>query len=318
MGTTATDAAGPVFPALDQDDFAATMATLRLWSQIVGKVRLASTPWINHSWHVPFYVSARGLTTSLIPVVGAGFDMEFDFVARALVIRAADGREAAVPLEPGSVARFHDRVLAGLRKLDLPSTIHGAPNEAPVAVPFADDHEPRRYDPEAAVAFWRALIQIHRVLQDFRSAFLGKCSPVHFFWGSFDMAVTRFSGRAAPPHPGGVPNLPDAVAREAYSHEVSSAGFWPGDDSHPPSFYAYAWPAPEGFAAADVAPAEARFDEGLGEFVLAYDAVRLAADPDAALTAFLQSTYEAAADLADWDRDQLECRPGRPGRPRSV
>jgi Family of unknown function (DUF5996) len=310
--------AQPAWPDLSSPALQPTAETLQLLTQIVGKVRLAATPWLNHSWHVTLRVSARGLTTGLIAYEAVGFEMEFDFVVGALVIRISDGGVAGIPLGAGSVADFHKTVLATLASLGLHIKIDGAPNEIADATPFAQDTRFRPYDPEAARAFWRALVQIDRVFSRFRTAFLGKCSPVHFFWGSFDLAVTRFSGRRAPLHPGGVPHLPDRVVREAYSHEVSSAGFWPGGGGVEPSFYAYAYPAPDGFAAAPVSPAGARFDTALGEFVLPYAEVRAAADPDAALNAFLQSTYEAAADLAHWDRSALECGEGRPGVCRPV
>jgi len=307
------------WPDLSVASLQPTAETLQLWTQIVGKVRLATTPWLNHSWHVSLHVSARGLTTGLMAYDGVGFEMEFDFIAGALVIRVSNGGEARLPLEPGAVADFLAAVLAALAGLGIGVKIDGAPNEIPDSVPFARDTRVRPYDPQAARAFWRALVQIDRVFSRFRTRFLGKCSPVHFFWGSFDLAVTRFSGRRAPPHPGGVPNLPDRVAREAYSHEVSSAGFWPGGGAVlEPCFYAYAYPAPDGFAAAPVSPAGARFDRELGEFLLPYAQVRTAPDPDAALTAFLQSTYEAAADLANWDRAALECGEGLPGVVRPV
>jgi hypothetical protein len=307
------------WPDLSSPTLQPTAQTLQLWTQIAGKVRLAGTPWLNHSWHVTLYVSARGLTTGPILHGAVAFEMEFDFIAGALMIRVSDGGEARIPLQPGAVADFHAAVLKALAGLGVDIKIDGAPNELPERIPFAKDTRPRPYDPQAARAFWRALVQIDRVFTRFRTRFLGKCSPVHFFWGSFDLAVTRFSGRRAPTHPGGVPNLPDRVAREAYSHEVSSAGFWPGGGAvAEPSFYAYAYPAPEGFAAAPVQPAAARFDTTLGEFLLPYAAVRAAPDPDAALTAFLQSTYEAAANLAHWDRAALECGEGRPGVCRAV
>jgi len=306
------------WPELDLATLQPTAETLQLLTQIVGKVRLARTTWVNHSWHVTLYVSARGLTTSLIPNGVSGLELEFDFVAHALVIRTTDGAERRVALAPGSVAGFYAATMDALAAVGAPTTIDAAPNELPEAIPFAEDTAQRPYDPAAAQAFWRALVQVDRVFHRFRSGFLGKVSPVHFFWGSFDLAVTRFSGRRAPLHPGGVPHLPDAVAQEAYSHEVSSAGFWPGGDGVPPSFYAYAYPAPDGFATAAVTPAAARFDATLGEFLLPYDAVRTAADPDAALLAFLQSTYEAAADRAGWDRAALECGEGQIGVPRPV
>jgi hypothetical protein len=306
------------WPALSYAEWADTGRTLHLWSQIVGKVRLSQTPWLNHSWQTPLYLTPRGLTTGLIPHGTRAFDMEFDFIDGALRIRA-DGPGASVPLQPMPVADFYARVMAALASLDLPVTIHAAPNELPEAVPFAEDRAPRVYDPAQALRFWRALLQADRVLKIFRTAFLGKASPVHFFWGSFDLAVTRFSGRPAPPHPGGAPHLPDAVVREAYSHEVSSCGFWPGGPGCEQAvFYAYAYPEPPGFRQAVVQPAQAGFDTALGEFILPYEAVRTAADPDAVLLDFLTTTYAAAADAAHWDRARLECGFGEPGKPRPV
>jgi hypothetical protein len=306
------------WPPLPYAAWLPTYRTLHLWTQIVGKVRLARTPWLNHSWQTPLYVTARGLSTGVIHTGDHLLDLEFDFAAEVLRLRT-DAAELALPLTPMSVAAFHNQVMAGLEALGVPVAIHGAPNELPEAVPFAQDHAPRIYDADQARRFFRALSQADRVLRRFRTAFLGKASPVHFFWGSFDLAVTRFSGRPAPPHPGGVPHLPDAVAREAYSHEVSSAGFWPGGPGCEEAvFYSYAYPEPPGFRDAAVAPAAARYDATLGEFVLPYDAVRTAADPDAMLMAFLQSTYAAAADAAGWDRAALECAPGRPGVPRPI
>jgi hypothetical protein len=296
-----------------------TAQTLQLWTQVVGKVRLARTPWINHSWHVTLYVSARGLTTSLIPNGETGLELEFDFVAHQLVVRLTDGTERRVALTTRSVASFHAEVLDALAAVGAPTRIDPIPNELPDPIPFPQDVAPRPYEPAMAQSFWRALVQIDRVFTRFRSCFLGKCSPVHYFWGSGDLAVTRFSGRTAPLHPGGVPHLPDAVTREAYSHEVSSAGFWPGGGgTQAPSFYSYAYPAPEGFGAAAVSPTEAYFDGQLGEFLLPYEAVRTAPDPDETLMSFLQSTYVAAADLARWDRALLECEEGPIGRPRPV
>lgn len=315
MEPTASDA----WPKLSFASLGPTAETLRLWTQIAGKVRLSRTPWLNHSWHVTLRVSARGLTTGLIPHDATGFEMEFDFIAQALVVRVSDGGEGRIPLAGGPVAGFYAAVMRTLTDLGAPTAIDTMPNEIEDPTPFDQDQQDRPYDPDAARAFWRALVQVDRVFSRFRTRFLGKCSPVHVFWGSFDIAVTRFSGRRAPPHPGGIPHLPDKVAREAYSHEVSSAGFWPGGGAiAEPCFYAYAYPAPEGFADAPVSPAAARFDTGLGEFLLPYEAVRTAADPDAALETFLQSTYEAAANLAAWDRDALECGEGRPGVVRPV
>jgi hypothetical protein len=295
-----------------------TAATLQLWSQIVGKVRLAQTPWLNHSWHVTLRVSARGFATPLVPFDGGGIGLEFDFIAQVLAIRSTDGGERRVPLQPGPLSRFYPEVMDALASLGAPVEISAAPNELPEAVPFAQDHFMRPYDPDAARDLWRAMVRIETVLARFRTRFLGKCSPVHLFWGAFDLAVTRFSGRRAPLHPGGIPHLPDAVTREAYSHEVSSAGFWPGGNGIEASFYSYAYPTPEGFAEAQVQPSAARFSPELGEFLLPYEAVRTAADPEATLLAFLESTYDAAADLGRWDRGQLECGEGRCGVPRPV
>jgi hypothetical protein len=292
---------------------------LHLWTQIVGKVRLSRTPWINHSWHTALYLSARGLTTSPIPYGDRTFEIEFDFVAHRLRIRADDREERALPLHAQPVADFYAAVMSALDALDLPVRIHDRPNEVADAIPFPQDRQHAAYDPEYAHRFWRVLVQADRVFKAFRTGFLGKSSPVHFFWGSFDLAVTRFSGRVAPPHPGGVPNLPDAVAREAYSHEVSSAGFWPGGGGIDyPAFYSYAYPEPDGFRATPVEPEAAFFSRELAEFILPYDAVRTADDPDGALLRFLQSTYAAAADAARWDRAALECAPGRIGTPRPV
>lgn len=307
------------WPDLAGLDLASTTDALHLWSQVVGKVRLMRTPWINQSWHVALYLSARGFTTGLvqadgIQADGRAFELEFDLLADALRIEVTDGRSRRVALRPQSVADFHAATLAALKELDLGVEISGMPCEIPDAVPFAGDQAVRAYDGETARAYWRAMVQAHRVLQQFRSRFVGKTSPIHLFWGSFDLAVTRFSGRPAPRHPGGAPHLPDAVAREAYCEEVSSAGFWPGGGEGA-RFYSYAYPAPAGFAAAKVAPAAAFYDEALGEFILPYDAVQRSADPHAALMAFLQSTYEAAADLAGWDRGRLERPQGPYGRP---
>jgi hypothetical protein len=313
-------AAAATWPELPAGpELRATTDTLQLWTQIVGKVALARSPWINHSWHVTLRVSARGLTTPLIPNGGQGFSVEFDFVDQALVVRATDGGEQRVPLRAASIATFYGAVMAALDAIGAPTHILALPSELPDPVtPFPDDTAPRAYDPAVARAYWRALVQCERVFTRFRSCFLGKVSPIHLFWGGFDLAVTRFSGRPAPLHPGGFPNLPDAVTREAYSHEVSSAGFWPGAAGVEPSFYSYAYPTPDGFGSASVAPAAAGFDTTLGEFILPYEAVRNTAEPDEALMAFLQSTYAAAADLARWDRAALECGEGRIGQPRTV
>jgi len=282
-----------------------------MWLQIVGKIRLRYSPWINHSWHVTLYVTARGLTTSLIPHDGRAFEIGFDFIDHRLIIESSDGRAGGLALEPQPVAAFYRRVMDELRTLGLPVSIYGRPNEVPDAIRFDEDETHRAYDGEYANRLWRVLVQADRVCTEFRARFIGKCSPVHVFWGGPDLAVTRFSGRRAPLHPGGIPNLPDAIAQEAYSHEVSSCGFWPGGGPIPyPAFYSYAYPEPAGFAAAAIGPPAAFYSPDLREFVLPYDAVRDAASPDATLLEFLQTTYEAAANLAGWDRDALE-RPGR-------
>ncbi len=290
-----------LWPPLSLDDWQDTCTTLHLWTQIVGKIRLVQTPWINHSWHVPLYLTARGLTTGTIPHDDQIFQIDFDFFDHQLRIVTSVGLERMVALQPRTVADFYQAVMAALEELGVAVRIHTTPNEIPDAIPFEQDDTHRAYDAEAAQRFWRVLLQSDRVFREFRSHFCGKVGPVHFFWGSFDLAVTRFSGRSAPPHPGGVPNLPDDVAQEAYCQEVSSAGFWPGTGLGYPAFYSYAYPTPEGFKDANVQPEAAFFHEGLGEFVLPYEAVREAADPDQALLRFLHSTYEAAAELAGWD-----------------
>jgi len=286
-----------------------TLETLHRWTQIVGKVRLAQTPWINHSWHVPLYVTARGLTTTPVWYGSRTFEIAFDFLDHRLRIETDDGAEAQIALRPLPVADFYREFFAQLTGLGIEIGIRTMPCEIPEAVPFDQDRSHRSYDAEAATRFWRALVRVDRVFKTFRARFAGKASPVHFFWGSFDFAVTRFSGRSAPAHPGGVPNLPDYVAREAYSHEVSSCGFWPGGGAFPEAiFYSYAYPEPAGFKDASARPAAAKYQAGLGEFVLPYAEVRAAAAPDEMLLEFLQSTYEAAAGLGHWDRDALEAR----------
>jgi hypothetical protein len=307
------------WPDLPLDAWRDTSTTLQLWTQVVGKIRLAQTPWLNHSWHVTLYVTARGLTTSPIPHGTRVFQIDFDFLEHVLRIDASDGAQRSIPLQPQPVATFYEAVMSALGGIGLPVTIDEMPNEMPEAIRFSDDNTHASYDRDYAERFWRVLVQADRVFKQFRTGFLGKCSPVHFFWGSFDLAVTRFSGRKAPRHPGGVPNLPDDVAREAYSHEVSSAGFWPGGPALSyPAFYSYAYPPPPGYATATVGPKAAFFSPDLQEFILPYDAVRTAEDPDAALLEFLQSTYEAAANNGQWDRTTLECAPGVPGVPRDL
>jgi hypothetical protein len=307
-----------LWPDLTYAAWRETAATLHLWTQIVGKIRLSLTPWVNHGWQVPLYVTARGLGTSPIPIGREILEIELDFVEHRLVARTSRGEQGSLALEPQSVADFHDRLFALLHGIGIEVAINEMPNEVPNPIRFSEDRTHASYDAGAAHRFWRALVQIDRILKLFRSGFLGKASPVHLFWGSFDLAVTRFSGRPAPPHPGGVPGLPDAVAREAYSHEVSSAGFWPGNEAFPQaSFYAYAYPEPAGFRDRPVTRG-ARFEPTLGEFILPYDTVRTAADPDALLLDFLSTTYAAAAEAGGWDRPALECPLGVPGEPRRV
>jgi len=307
-----------LWPDLNYQKWRDTAVSLHLWTQVVGKVRLALTPWINHSWQVPFYVTACGIGTSLIPTRNEAFEIEFDFISHRLVVRTSWGEQRLLTLEPQSVATFYERVMALLYELKIAVKINETPNEVSDPTPFPMDHGHCSYDAVEAHAFWRALLQVDRVLKHFRSGFLGKVSPVHFFWGSFDLAVTRFSGRTAPLHPGGVPALPDAVVREAYSHEVSSAGFWPGNETFPrPAFYSYVYPEPSGYRARPITKG-AFFEERLGEFILPYDAVRKSLDPDALLLDFLSTTYAAAAQAARWDREALECPLGVPGRPRPM
>jgi Family of unknown function (DUF5996) len=307
------------WPALPYEAWKDTCDTLHLWTQIVGKIRLALTPWINHSWHVPLYVTARGLVTSPIYHPAGTFEIAFDFNKHSVQIVTGDGREKAVALEPGTVAGFYAIMMQTLAELGIAVKITRLPSEIPDAIPFYGDQVHRAYNREYANRFWRVLVQVDRIFKAFRTGFIGKASPVHFFWGSFDLAVTRFSGRRAPPHPGGAPGLSDAVVREAYSHEVSSAGFWPGGNGiEYAAFYSYAYPAPQGFGAYGVKPEAAFFHDGLGEFLLPYDAVRTAPDPELALLSFLRSSYEAAAVLSKWDRKALECTPGVPGVPRPI
>ena len=308
------------WPELAYAAWADTAATLQLWTQIVGKIRLARTPWLNHSWHVALYVTARGFATSPMPWRGGSLEIEFDFVDHVLWLRTSGGDARVIALKPMAVVKFYADLMRALDELGLGVAIRTMPCEIADCIPFDEDRVHASYDAGAAQRFGRVLLSAHEVLSNFRTGFLGKVSPVHFFWGSFDLAVTRFSGRRAPRHPGGVPNLPDAVAQEAYSHEVSSAGFWPGSPGPVdyPAFYSYAYPAPDGFAAAKVKPDAAFFSKELGEFILPYDAVRTARDGDATLMVFLQSTYAAAADLAQWDRAALECALGEAGKVRVV
>jgi len=307
-----------LWPALAYAEWRDTAATLQLWTQIVGKVRLALSPWVNHGWQVPLYVNARGLGTSPIHAGRGMLEIDFDFVDHQLIVRTSEGSDRRFALEPMTVAAFYRRLMSELNAAGIDVTINVMPNEVPTPIRFPDDEVHASYDAAAVHRFWRALVQIDRVFRLFRTAFLGKCSPVHFFWGSLDLAVTRFSGRTAPLHPGGIPGLPDEVTREAYSHEVSSAGFWPGGDAYPQAaFFSYAYPTPPGFAQAAIEPAGAAWSAEMGEWLLPYDAVRTTANPDGALLSFLRTTYRAAADLANWDR-ALDCDIGVPRRPRPI
>ncbi|WJR77616.1 DUF5996 family protein [Bradyrhizobium sp. NP1] len=307
-----------IWPDIPYTPWRETCSALHLYCQIVGKYRLARTPWVNHSWHATFYVNARGLTTSLIPD-GPGIEIIFDLINHLVIGETAGGRRAEIPLGPMSVAEFYTRFRELVGRLGGTPEFDGRPNEVADPIPFADDRQTRPYDAAAVTRFFEALVLIDRVFYRFRTGFTGKVSPVHLFWGSFDLAVTRFSGRPAPLHAGGVPGLPDDVTREAYSDEVSSAGFWPGGGGTDfPAFYSYAYPSPQGFADAKIAPAGAHFDQKLGEFLLPYDVVRTSGEPESTLMAFLQSTYQAAADLGRWDRAALECPIGQPLLPRPL
>src|SRR3954451_7497495 len=310
---------GMNWPELPFSAWRETCATLHLWTQIVGKIRLTRTPWLNHSWHVTLYVTSRGLTTSPVPDGSRTFQIDFDFIDHVLRVATSDGAQRQFALAGKSVSSFYAATMAALAELGIAVTIDEMPNELPDPIRFSQDTAHAAYEPEAVQRFLQILVNSDRVFKQFRTGFLGKASPVHFFWGSFDLAVTRFSGRRAPGHSGGVPHLSDAVACEAYSHEESSAGFWPGGGAIDyPAFYSYAYPVPEGFAATPLRPDTAFFSQALGEFILPYDAVRTAADPDNTLLDFLQSTYEAAANAAKWDRAALECSPGEPRSPRRI
>lgn len=298
------------WPALRVEDWTASRDTLHMWTQIVGKIRLAHAPLVNHWWQVTLYVSPRGLTTSAIPHTAGVFDIEFDFVEHRLHIRSSDGSARQVALESKPVADFYAEIMRALNALGIAVQMQATPNEVEPAIPFAEDYEHASYDPDSVQLFWRQLVAAHRVLHEFRSHFIGKVSPVHFFWGAMDLACTRFSGRTAPKHPGGAPNCGDWVMEEGYSHELSSCGFWPGGGDEG-AFYAYAYPEPEGFADHRVAPKQAFYSAENGQFLLPYEAVRTAADPDRTLLEFLHTTYEAAAEHGNWDREALEADPHR-------
>ena len=295
------------WPALPFAEWKETCATLHMWFQIAGKIRLAKTPWTNHSWHVTLYVTSRGLTTSPIPHGSHTFEIRFDFIDHDLRILKSDGGVQTIKLRQQSVAAFYKAVMDALGELQLPVKIDTLPNEIPNPIPFDRDEQHGAYDAEYANRFWRVLVQADRVFKEFRARFCGKCSPVHLFWGAPDLAVTRFSGRVAPPHPGGIPHLPDAITREAYSQEVSSLGFWPGNDAMPQAiFYSYAYPEPKGFPELKIKPEAASYNSQFKEFILPYEAVRTAGSPDAMLLDFAQSTYDAASTLGNWDRPALE------------
>ncbi|MEP6659854.1 MAG: DUF5996 family protein [Acidimicrobiales bacterium] len=302
---TLPDLSKQPWPDLTLATWQDTLDTLHMWTQIVGKVRLALEPMLNHWWQVTLYVSARGLTTSVMHSRGRDVEIEFDFIDHVLALRTSDGEVRTVALEPRTVASFYEATMAALEELDVQVSILPRPVEVAVAIPFPEDDQHRSYDADAVNRFWIALLHSHRVMTRFRGGFIGKASPVHFFWGGPDLAVTRFSGRLAPKHRGGIPNCADWVQELAYSHEVSSCGYWPGGSSEG-AFYSYAYPEPAGFAKRRVEPDAAYYDDTFGEFLLPYTAVRTADDPDATLLAFLQTTYEAAADLGAWPRGELE------------
>ncbi len=310
MTTQGNGSVEPGWPRLALADWTDTRETLHMWAQIVGKIRLARAPIVNHWWNVVLYVTARGLTTSAIPDGHRVFDLEFDFVEHRLVIRCSDGGRAAVDLRPMAVADFYAETMSALHGLGIDVQIQARPNEVAQAIPFAQDYEHASYDPRAVGLFWQQLVQAHRVMSRFRSSYVGKVSPVHFFWGALDLACTRFSGRTAPTHPGGAPNCGDWVMVEGYSHELSSCGFWPGGGEEG-AFYSYAYPEPDGFADFAVEPVDALYSKEHQEFLLPYEAVRTAPDPDEALLRFLETTYRAAAERGSWNRAALECDPNR-------
>lgn len=296
-----------LWPALPFNEWKDTYATLHMWTQIVGKIRLTQTPWVNHSWHTTLYVTSRGLTTTPISYEIITFQIDFDFIEHKLIIQTSDGRNKTVPLYARSVSNFYEELFQKMKELNLEVKIHANPNEVTNPILFYKDEEHSSYDPVYVTRLWHILVSCEKVFQKFRAQFIGKCSPVHFFWGSFDLAVTRFSGRTAPQHPGGIPHLPDWVAREAYSHEVSSCGFWPGNEQLPePVFYAYAYPEPEGYSTYKILPASASYDNEFREFFLTYEVVRKSGSPEQLILQFMQSTYEAAATLGTWDRKALE------------
>jgi hypothetical protein len=307
------------WPVLKFEVLNETIVTVQRWAQIVGKIRLVKTPWLNHSWHVTFYVSPTGITTGNIPFENGAFKIDFDFIKHELNIISSSGDTESIALYPRTVADFYTTLFEKLQLMGVDVMIYAKPNELADAIPFAEDKIHSAYDQEQMNLFWQALVKIDCVFSEFRAKFIGKCSPVHFFWGSFDLAVSRFSGRTAPKYPGGAPNIPDAVMQEAYSHELSSCGFWGGSVDFPfPCFYAYCYPTPERFGAQPVKPEKAFFSKEMGEFILKYQAVAESAKPDQMLLNFMQSTYEAAANTGAWDREALECDFSMFGRSRAT
>ena len=297
-----------MWPELKFELLQETITTVQLWSQIVGKIRLVKTPWLNHSWHVTLYISSRGLTTGSIPFENGVFEIDFDFIAHQVVILSSTGNQQRIDLYPRTVASFYKELFEKLTLMGIQAAIHAKPNEIPIAIPFEKDDIHYYYDKEQIHLYWQALVRVETVFTRFRAKFSGKCSPVHLFWGGFDLAVTRFSGRRAPKHPGGAPNMPLEVMQEAYSHEVSSCGFWGGNDLFPhPAFYAYCYPTPETYKDQPIQPEKAFYSAALGEFILRYEDVRNAPDPENFLMEFLQTTYAAAANTGNWDRKSLEC-----------
>ena len=290
------------WPTLDYSKYQETLKYVHLCTQVVGKIRLRKMPWLNHSWHVSLYITPRGFTTGSIPTSGGLFDINFDFIDHQLILNLSDGNSIRLPLRSQTLAEFYHKLFKSLNDLGVSVSIHAAPNEMEPAIPFSEDHRNQIYVPEEMENLWQAMICIHKVFLKFRAGFIGKCSPVHLFWGAFDLAVTRFSGRKAPEHPGGMPNMPLKVMQEAYSHEVSSCGFWPGNDDSPqPVFYAYCYPTPEAFGHQAVTPEQAFFSKEMGEFFLPYQVVLDSQDPESSLMSFLNSTYQAAAETGDWD-----------------
>jgi len=306
------------WPDIPYDKWSESCEALHLWAQIIGQYRLSQTPWLNHSWHATLYVTSRGLTTGPVPDRVGTVSVTLDFFDHTCLVETQRGERTAFPLEVMSVSEFYERFKTGIQKVGGAFSIHGRPSEIEPSVPFAEDTKIRPYDGCAVANFHTALVNIERVFSQFRTGFLGKASPVHLFWGSFDLAVTRFSGRPAPIHPGGIPNLPNTVTREAYSHEVSSAGFWAGSGVGQPMFYSYAYPTPDDFSRQAVVPEAASWNSEMGEFLLPYDVVRRSDKPERTLMSFLQSTYDAAANAGDWDRALLDCELGIPGVPRAV